>query len=122
MQIKVMCGLYSGINYALGPIAQKSAPLLSADGVVNTDPSQQFERWMKHYCSLYSHDTIVLPEALLSLPHFETLYDFVRSITLSKVKEAISALHNNHSPGVDEIPPKVFKSGGDVCEQRSCTV
>lgn len=41
-------GLASGIREAIGPIPEKSASLLSEDGVIITDPNKQLERWMEH--------------------------------------------------------------------------
>lgn len=107
-------GLYSGIKEAIGPIPKRSAPLLSINGEILHDPSEQLKRWMEHFSSLYSTDAEIDPDALCAIPQLTTLYELDSTINLEEVRQAISRLKNNKSPGPDGIPSEVFKTGGDV--------
>ena len=98
-----------GIKEAIGPTPKKSAPLLSASGVVITDPSAQLDQWAEHYSTLYATDGELSSDVQTSLLQLPVLHELDSNISLQAVARAISGLKVNKSSGADGISSEVFR-------------
>ena len=100
--------MYNSIKQALGPIQKKSAPLKSATGVIIQDQAQQMERWMHHYCELYSRENVVTEEALNKIECLPVLEELDSEPTLGEIKVALDSLASGKVPGKDNILAEVL--------------
>ena len=105
--------MYEGIKRATGPAIKKTAPLKSKTGTTLTDPKRQMERWVEHYCELYSTQREVTQEALDAIPNKPVMTELDADPTLEDVSKAIDALSCGKAPGNDGISPEIIKHGKD---------
>ncbi|XP_071123142.1 uncharacterized protein [Mytilus edulis] len=93
----------------------KSKPVKDKDGKVLTNLNEQMER-----CNEYLVKVLHRPEPDQPVrvePAGVDLNIKIDNIKKYRVKKAFKSLKNGKSAGIDEIPPEVFKSGGnDIIE------
>ena len=74
--------MYDGIQKALGPTLNKTAPLRSSIGEVITDKGHELERWVEHFSDIYSRENIVSPSALDAVECLPTMEELDTEPTL----------------------------------------
>ena len=93
----------------------KSKPVKDKDGKVLTNLNEQMERWNEYFVNVLNRPEPDQP--VIVEPAGVDLNIKIDNIKKYEVKKAIKSLKNGKSAGIDEIPPEVFKSGGnDIIE------
>ena len=104
-------GMYEGINEAIGPRQNKTAPLMTQTGELIKDKPSQMKRWVEHYAELYAHENKVTEEALNAVERLPTLDALDIEPTEEDISSELKSLTNGKSPGSDGIPAEVIKCG-----------
>lgn len=103
--------LFEGIKKATGPVPNKPAPLKTKTGDIITDQGKQLKRWVEHYLELYSTQNVVTDAALADIPDLPVMEELDALPTKEELSKAISDLSSGKTPGSDNIPTEVLKSG-----------
>ena len=103
-------GVYEGIKTVLGPTPKKTAPLKNTKGEIIKDKTQQLDRWVEHYCDIYSRETKVTSNALDQIDQQPCMLELDATPTREELHEAIDALPTGKSPGLDGIPAEAIKA------------
>ena len=106
--------MFDGIKQALGPSVRKTAPLKSKTGNVIIDKTKQMERWVEHYCELYSKVSEVTNEAIDAIHQRPTMTELDEEPDIEELSKALDAMNSGKAPGKDAIPAEVLKCGKNI--------
>jgi sorting nexin-29 len=84
------------------------------EGNILNDKQQILKRWVEHFDTLLNDVDNGNPLVAASTSNSNnSLDDTEPPPTLAEVSSAIKTLHNNKSPGTDNLPAELFKCGGE---------
>ena len=78
-------------------------------GEITTDKGQQMERWVEHYCDLYSRENTVSPAALDVIECLLTMDDLDSEPSVGEHRKTIVSLASGNAPGNNGITPELIK-------------
>ena len=96
---------YDAIKQIYGPTRSVTSPLLDLDGrTVLTNQADIARRWNQHFDALLNCDSHVEESSLGAIKPRPVNEQMVQMPTQEEVLQAIKAMRNNKSPGLDGIP------------------
>ena len=112
-------GFFNSLKEMYGPQAKISNAILSDDGTeVITEPSQLIGRWREYFNGLLNAVATTDEDILRNIQPFPAQRDLDAAPTLEEVEIAIRKTKMGKSPGIDGIPPEVYKFGGEELTRR----
>ena len=112
-------GFFNSLKEMYGPQAKISNAILSDDGSeVITEPSQLIGRWREYFNGLLNAVATTDEDILRNIQPFPAQRDLDAAPTLEEVEIAIRKTKMGKSPGIDGIPPEVYKFGGEELTRR----
>ena len=104
-----------------GPFKPSTTLLLYADGMTLLKEKKSINDWWKEQFSvLLNRPSIVDPEVLDQITQKPTMNSLDLTPTMEEVEKAIKQSHFNKAPGMDKIPPEIYKAAGSVRPEISC--
>ena len=108
-------GLNEALEAMYRPTHHDSSPLRRSDGQnLLSDNSSILARWSEHFQSFFSAYRNVQDTAIHRIPHLSIKQKLDESPTLHDMIKAIAHLHSCKAPGIDGIPPEIWKFGGTM--------
>jgi len=108
-----MKAFYDGLKAVYGSRDMGSIPVRSKDGkTLITDRAGILSRWAEHFYSVLSQTTTFDPSVQSELPTWDTNYELMLPPDRNEVQRAINQMSSGKAPGLDGLPPEMFKLGG----------
>ena len=109
---------YSSLKEVYGPSQRSAAPIRNLQGELLTDNEAINKRWSEHFEQLLNRPSSIDPSVIKEIPERPLCTDLDDLPTENKVEEAIKELQCGKAAGPDDIPPEVFKSGGQLLVRK----
>ena len=104
---------YEGLKRVFGPEERGTSPVLSSDGeTLFSDKTQILSRWKQHFENVLNSHSVVDENVIASIPQRPEIPQLALEPCLKEVQDAIKQMSSNKAPGMDGLPPEIFKYGG----------
>ena len=105
--------MYNLTKDMFGPKKPKRSPLRSADSTTLVTDKKDIHNCMsEHFSQPLNRESDVNFNVIDSIQQYYTLYHLDASPSFEEVGTAIEELSSGKCPGLDNIPPEVYKHGG----------
>ena len=111
--------MYNLTKDMFGPKKPKCSPLRPVDGTTLLTDKKDFHNSMsEHFSQLLNRESDVNFNIIDSIQQYDTFYHLDASPSFEEVGTAIEELSSGKCPGLDNIPPEVYKHGGVTLKRK----
>ena len=110
---------YEGLKKVFGPEERGTSPVLSSDGeTLFSDKKEILSRWKEHFENVLNSHSVIDEEVIASIPQRPEIPQLSLEPCLKEVQDAIKQMSSDKAPGMDGLPPEIFKYGGEKLVQK----